>query len=109
MRPVDDRKVTPGITELSPARVHIDLEACYFDVGSPYPGGALAAKGAVVRRLKGIVSWVYTGVSQVCCSSLGVFWCLRGRIPEYERNGDPAPLVDRLSGRALPSSHALSG
>lgn len=58
MGPVDDRKVTPGITELSPARVPIDLEACYFDVGSPYPGGALAAKGGVVRPLKGIVSWV---------------------------------------------------
>ena len=58
VRAVDDRKVTPGITELSPARVRIDLEACYFDVGSSYPGGALAAKGAGAHRLKGIVSWV---------------------------------------------------
>ena len=55
---VDNRKVTPGIIELSPARVHIDLVACYFDVGSSYPGGAAAAKGGVVRPLKGIVSWV---------------------------------------------------
>ena len=55
---VDHRKVTPGITELSPARAHIDLEACYFDVGSPHPGGAAAAKGEVVRLLKRIVSWV---------------------------------------------------
>ena len=68
-----NRKVTPGITELSPARVHIDLEACYFDVGSSYPGGAQAAKGGVVRPLKGIVSWVYTVVRQVCCFLTEVF------------------------------------
>ena len=68
----DNRKVTPGITELSPARVHIDLEACYFDVGSSYPGGAAAAKGGVVRPLKGFVSWVYTVARQVCCFSMGV-------------------------------------
>ncbi len=55
---IDDRKVTPGITELSRVRVPIDPEACYFDVGSAYPGGAQAAKGGVVRPLKGIVSWV---------------------------------------------------
>ena len=55
---VDHRKVTPGITELSPARAHIDLEACYFDVVSPHPGGAAAAKGEVVRLLKRIVRWV---------------------------------------------------
>ncbi len=54
----DDRKVTLGITELSPARVHIDPEDCYFAVGSSYPGGAAAAKGGVVRPLKGNVSWV---------------------------------------------------
>ena len=55
---IDDRKVTLGIIELSPARVHIDLAACYFDVGSSYPGGAAAAKGGVVRPLKRIVRWV---------------------------------------------------
>ena len=55
---VDNRKVTSGITELSPVRAHIDLEACYFDVVSSYPGGAAAAKGGVVRPLKGIVRWV---------------------------------------------------
>ncbi len=63
----DNRKVTLGITESSPARVHIDLAVCYFDVGSSYPGGAAAAKGGVVRPLKGIVSWVHTVVRQVCC------------------------------------------
>ena len=66
MRARDDRKVTPGITELSRLRVHmnsgstklwlvanptfqghrpsvleqIDGAVCYFDVGSSYPGGA---------------------------------------------------------------------
>ena len=64
---IDVRKITLGIIELSRARVHIDLEACYFAVGSPYPGGAAAAKGGVVRPLKGIVSWVQTVVRQVCC------------------------------------------
>ena len=58
MGEIDDRKVTTGITELSPARAHIDLEVCYFEVVSSYPGGAEAAKGGVVRPLKGIVRWV---------------------------------------------------
>ena len=70
---VDNRKVTPGIIELSPARVHIDLAACYFEVGSSYPGGAAAAKGGVVRPLKGIVSWVYNVVRQLCCFLVEVF------------------------------------
>ena len=67
MGPNDVRKVTTGITESSRARAHIDHEACYFDVGSLHPGGAAAAKGGVVRPLKGIVSWVQTVVRQVCC------------------------------------------
>ncbi len=58
MRAIDDRKATPGITESSPARAHIDPAACYLDVGSFHPGRAAAAKGEVVRLLKGIVSWV---------------------------------------------------
>ena len=72
----DDRKVTPGITELSPPRVHIyfyicksleqiDGEACYIDVGSSYPGGAEAAKGGGVHPLKGIVSWVHNVARQL--------------------------------------------
>ena len=55
---IDNRKVTPGITELSSVRARIDLKACYFDVVSPHPGGAAAAKGEVVRLLKRIVRWV---------------------------------------------------
>ena len=60
----DDRKVTPGITELSLPRVHIDGEACYIAVGSSYPGRAEAAKGGGVHPLKGIVSWVQNAVRQ---------------------------------------------
>ena len=72
----DERKVTPGITELSRPRVHtckrvrsltrdqIDGAACYIDVGSTYPGCAEASKGAGVHRLKGIVSWVQNAVRQ---------------------------------------------
>ena len=60
----DDRKVTPGITELSRPRVHIDGAACYIDVGSSYPGCAEAAKGGGVHPLKGIVSWVQNVVRQ---------------------------------------------
>ncbi len=72
-----DRKVTPGITELSRPRAHIDLSgfllllsefidgaACYIDVGSSYPGRAEAAKGEGVHLLKGFVSWVQNAVRQ---------------------------------------------
>lgn len=60
----DDRKVTPGITELSRPRAHIDGAACYIDVGSSYPGCAEAAKGGGVHPLKGIVSWVQYAARQ---------------------------------------------
>ncbi len=59
-----DRKVTPGITELSRPSVHSDGAACYIDVGSPYPGRAEAAKGVGVHQLKRIVSWVQYAVRQ---------------------------------------------
>ena len=60
----NDRKVTPGITEFSRLRVHIDGAVCYIDVGSSYPGCAEAAKGGGVHPLKGIVSWVQNAVRQ---------------------------------------------
>lgn len=65
MRARDDRKVTPGITELSRLRVHIDGVVCYIDVGSSYPGRAEATKGGGVHPLKGIVSWVHNAVRQL--------------------------------------------
>lgn len=73
-----------------------------------------------------MVSWLYTGSQGLVCSpiktvrELGLERCepvwllstgsvdyLKGRVTEYERNGDSAPLVYRLSDKALPSSYAL--
>ena len=50
---IDNRKVTLGIIELSPARAHIDLVACYFDVVSSQPPGAAAGKGGGCSPIKG--------------------------------------------------------
>jgi hypothetical protein len=63
----DQRDVTPGITESSPARVHIDPAVCYFDVVSSSPGGVLAAKGGAVSPLKVIVIWVHYVARQEGC------------------------------------------
>ena len=60
----NDRKAISGITELSRLRAHIDGAACYFDVGSSYPGRAEASKGGGVHSLKGFVSWVKNVVRQ---------------------------------------------
>lgn len=79
MRPWDDRKVTPGITELSRLRVHIDGAACYIDVGSSSPRCAVASKGTGVHRLKGIVSWVHNAVRQLVYDPLDLHKLLRGR------------------------------
>ncbi len=51
-------KGTPGITGLSPPRVHIDGEVWHLDVGSSHPGAEAGPKGSAVRRLKRYVSWV---------------------------------------------------
>ena len=51
-------KGTPGITGLSPPRVHIDGEVWHLDVGSSHPGAGEGPKGWAVRPLKWYVSWV---------------------------------------------------
>jgi hypothetical protein len=51
-------KGTPGITGLSPPRVHIDEGVWHLDVGSSHPGAGEGPKGSAVRRLKWYVSWV---------------------------------------------------
>jgi hypothetical protein len=51
-------KGTPGITGLSPPRVHIDGEVWHLDVGSSHPGAEAGSKGWAVRPLKRYVSWV---------------------------------------------------
>jgi hypothetical protein len=57
-------KGTPGITGLSPPRVHIDGEVWHLDVGSSYPGAGEGPKGWAVRPLKWYVSWVQNVVRQ---------------------------------------------
>ena len=57
-------KVTPGITGLSPPRVHIDGEVWHLDVGSSHPGAGEGPKGWAVRPLKWYVSWVQNVVRQ---------------------------------------------
>ena len=57
-------KATPGITGLSPPRVHIDGEVWHLDVGSSHPGAGAGPKGSAVRRLKWYASWVQNVVRQ---------------------------------------------
>ena len=57
-------KGTPGITGLSPPRVHIDGEVWHLDVGSSHPGAGVGSKGTAVRRLKWYASWVQNVVRQ---------------------------------------------
>ena len=57
-------KGTPGITGLSPPRVHIDGEVWHLDVGSSHPGAGAGPKGLAVRQLKRYVSWVQNVVRQ---------------------------------------------
>ncbi len=51
-------KGTPGITGLSPPRVHIDGEVWHLDVDSSHPGAVVGPKGWAVRPLKRYESWV---------------------------------------------------
>ena len=57
-------KGTPGITGLSPPRVHIDGEVWHLDVDSSHPGAVVGPKGSAVRRLKWYASWVQNVVRQ---------------------------------------------
>ena len=57
-------KATPGITGLSPPRVHIDGEVWHLDVGPSHPGAGVGPKGLAVRQLKGYVIWVQYVVRQ---------------------------------------------
>src|SRR5881398_3843018 len=46
-------KATPGITGLSPPRVHIDGEVWHLDVGSSHPGAVVGPKGRSEERRVG--------------------------------------------------------
>src|SRR5436853_523965 len=67
---MDVRKVTPGITESSPARVPIDPEACYFDVGST----GVYARSAQGRRVQPAATNRHSHIStrRWCISGLAV-------------------------------------
>ena len=58
MRAQAVKQATPGVTDLSRARVPIDLAVWYLAVGLGHPGGAGATKGWVVHPLKTYTSWV---------------------------------------------------
>src|SRR5699024_2829032 len=58
-------KATPGITGLSPPRVHIDGEDWYIDVVSSHPGAVVGPEGLAVRPLKRYASWVQNVVRQL--------------------------------------------
>ena len=57
-------KATPGITGLSPPRVHIDGEVWHLEVGSSHPGAEAGPMGLAVRQLKRHASWVQNVVRQ---------------------------------------------
>ena len=66
-------KGTPGITGLSPPRVHIDVAVWHLDVDSSHPGAGEGPKGSAVRRLKWYASWVQNVARQFGpLSSVGV-------------------------------------
>ena len=64
-------KATPGITGLSPPRVHIDGEVWHLDVGSSHPGAVVGPKGWAVRPLKRYASWVQNVVTVRSLSVVG--------------------------------------
>ena len=66
-------KGTPGITGLSPPRVHIDGEVWHLDVGSSHPGAGEGPKGLAVRQLKRYASWVQNVARQF---GLYLLWAL---------------------------------
>src|SRR5699024_11097026 len=57
-------KATPGITGLSPPRVHIDGEVWHLDVGSSHPGAVVACRCLAVPPSKRYASWVQNVVRQ---------------------------------------------
>src|SRR5699024_8416187 len=71
-------KDTPGITGLSPPRVHIDGEVWHLDVGSSHPGAVVGPKGWAVRPLKRYASWVQNVVRQFGPYPSWAFGSLKG-------------------------------
>src|SRR6185369_485296 len=102
-------KATPGITGLSPPRVHIDGEVWHLDVGSSHPGAVVGPKGWAVRPLKRYASWVQNVVRQ--CGP-----CLPWALESWEESSlvrgdrdERASGVSVVLPRAPPISYARSG
>src|SRR5699024_12771668 len=74
-------KATPGITGLSPPRVHIDGEVWHLDGGSSHPGGVVGPKGWAVRPVRRYASRV-RDVGRRCGASpsWAVGWLQGGRL-----------------------------
>src|SRR5699024_3789701 len=73
-------KATPGITGLSPPRVHIDGEVWHLDGGSSHPGAGVGPKGWAVRRLKRYASWDQNVERQFGPYASWAFGCLKGAV-----------------------------
>src|SRR5208282_1068946 len=80
-------KGTPGITGLSPPRVHIDGEVWHLDVGSSHPGAGAGPKGLAVRQLKRYASWVQNVVRQFGPYLPWALGYLRGPVPSTRGPG----------------------
>jgi hypothetical protein len=103
----NDRKVTPGITELSRLRAHSEqrlscsqanrrrglLHRCRLFLSWPCRSG----QGWGCSPIKRDRELGSERCEAVCLISTGNVRCLRGRILQYERNEGSWPLVYRLS------------
>ena len=81
--------------------------ACFLDVGSSYPGSAHNFQGWGCTPIKRERELGLDRRETGRILSTGLVGGLRARENQYERNILPAPLVYRLSDKALPGSYAL--
>ena len=94
-------KGTPGITGLSPPRVHIDGEVWHLDVGSSQPGAEVGPKGWAVRPLKRYASWVQNVVRQFGLYPVQAIRFLRGLFHSTRGPGRGDPWCTNCLKRAL--------
>ena len=102
-------KGTPGITGLSPPRVHIDGAVWHLDVGSSHPGAGEGPKGRAVRPLKRYVSWVQNVVRQFgLYPSRAQEHCGAPSLVREDRDGRTSG-VPAVPPGAAPGSHVRPG
>src|SRR5699024_8345448 len=80
-------KATPGITGLSPPRVHIDGEVWHLDVGSSHPGAVVDLKGWASRPLRRYESWIQNDVSKFGPYPSWTIGSLKGAVPSTRGPG----------------------